>query len=387
MFSYFNKQEGEDGVYYRHRLESIIEEINNKALDPNEDIWYFEEAINLAALSKMSKSVDQLKSPSVYRISKNADEYEIFIRERFFGGLSPRQFFKNNKNKQKFYKIREEMKKYFKREDKKISKLENKYGYLFPIEDETKEEYITRIVNELNPLLKDEKDGKINEKLIDIKTLINVLYRTLRFNLFYSDLSSLAAELSKKDIEFPYAFLIEYGYSHIVEDSMNLEFDSMIMNLVEIEKKELHYILWDRFTRKYWKDVRKFHFTCDELFDEYDFYGDEYEKLPKRERKLPPKDYNEVVYSFDKVSKPTYLEDLIKLDELSEEAKLWRPIIIDSLRRMKKHEVKDFVNSDDTIIGIAALEKDLILESAAQELIYEDESNKEKLSYIINKKS
>lgn len=87
----------------------------------------------------------------------------------------------------------------------------------------------------------------------------------------------------------------------------------------------------------------------------------------------------------DKDIKPIYLNDLIKVDELSKEALEWRNIIIDKLRKIKKHDIKDFVNNENLIIGIAKREKDLILKSAAYQLIYEDEEYKDKLSYIINK--
>lgn len=110
MFSYFERldEEKKDGIGYRKRVSKRCEEIMADAFKTDKN---FEEALNLETLAVMSVPIEKLKIPSIYSISKFADDYEKYIKERFFHGMSVKEFENDDELMLKFNLTKEVLRK------------------------------------------------------------------------------------------------------------------------------------------------------------------------------------------------------------------------------------------------------------------------------------
>lgn len=110
MFSYFKREESDknDGIGYRKRVEQKWNEIISSTFKTEAS---FEDALNLETLAIMSVPKEEWNIPSVYSISKFANEYEEYIKERFFHGMEIDEFENNNELMLEFYMIKENLRK------------------------------------------------------------------------------------------------------------------------------------------------------------------------------------------------------------------------------------------------------------------------------------
>lgn len=110
MFSYFKREESDknDGVGYRKRVDQKCEDIIFSAFKTEAN---FEEALNLEALAIMSVPKEDMKVPTVYAVSRFADEYEEYIKERFFHGMEIDEFENNNEIMLELHMIKENLRK------------------------------------------------------------------------------------------------------------------------------------------------------------------------------------------------------------------------------------------------------------------------------------
>lgn len=101
MFEYFKRIEGEDGKAgygYRKRVHDTINSLTN--LD---DIY------NLRTLLEMAKPISELSVPRIYSISIISDEYEAYLKDRYFMGLTVDEFEKDPVIMRKFKRVREKI--------------------------------------------------------------------------------------------------------------------------------------------------------------------------------------------------------------------------------------------------------------------------------------
>ena len=126
MFEYFKRIEGEDGRAgsgYRKRLQDKI-----NSLTDLEDLY------NIKTLLSMAKPLSELSVPKYYAISVVSDEYEAYLRDRYFMGLTVNEFENDPVIMKKFKKARERI----------IRELEEENNALFTdyeIMYDTPEEY------------------------------------------------------------------------------------------------------------------------------------------------------------------------------------------------------------------------------------------------------
>ncbi len=140
MFSYFNREQNEMKYTapYKSRIEKRTMEIC-KGINCTE-----EDMINLETLARMSIPVEMLKIEPVKMVSQFSDDYEKFIRARFFRGMSPEEFEKDEELKLEFNLIKAKVKEDFK------NRTEKYFSYMVPLANETIKEYSKRVLNIIN---------------------------------------------------------------------------------------------------------------------------------------------------------------------------------------------------------------------------------------------
>lgn len=187
MFSYFNRDENENEmkytVPYKERLEKRTTEIC-KGINCSE-----EDMLNLEALARMSVPKDDLNIEKIKSISKFSEDYEEYIRARFFRGLSPEEFENDEKLMLEFNMIKSQVKKDF------MNKTEKHFSFMVPIIGENLEEYAKRVIDIIdNMRLEDGKHLNIEKSyVIDDYNLTNLLAKSRYANVINEELVDIVA--------------------------------------------------------------------------------------------------------------------------------------------------------------------------------------------------
>ena len=224
MFGYFNRLDTDknDGVGYRKRVEDRCEEIISSAFDNDS---CFDEALNLETLAIMSLPKDKLKVPAVYAVSKFADDYEKYLNERFFCGMKPEEFEKDEQIMFRFQTIKNELRKKY----TQYNKTEKYFDYLVPHKDENFEEYCKRIDSVLK-VFKTDQYVHIEDLFLSQKNiLLNVLIKndTNDFMLDERLIDIEALNLSISELKLDFSDYIKRGY----EATRNLKSSLMDVKL------------------------------------------------------------------------------------------------------------------------------------------------------------
>ncbi len=279
---------------YKERLEKRTTEICQGINCSEEDM------LNLETLARMSVPKDELNIEAVKRISKLSEDYEEFIRARFFRGLSPEEFEKDEKLMLEFNMIKSQVKKDF------MNKTEKHFSYMVPIVDETFEEYAKRVLDIIDNMRL--KDGKhiniekscviddyflipllsnnrytivINEELVDVVALIETISNSKELLLKISDYHQELRKLLNSSVTwFNQAIILVYGYY--------LMHDNDIYDLFNKYKNAIY----AKFGNTYNSELFKMHKESNKTYENEDYtledlYKD-YGKLPTREKIIKP---------------------------------------------------------------------------------------------------
>ncbi len=291
---------------YKERLEKRTTEICQGINCSEEDM------LNLETLARMSVPKDKLNIEKVKEISQYSNDYEEFIRARFFRGLSPEEFENDEKIMLEFNFVKAQVKKDF------MNKTEKHFSYLVPLAEESLEQYAKRVLDIIHDMyLKDGKHLNIEKSyVIDDYNLTNFLDGNKRSNVINEELVNVAALLETISVNKELLLKIFGDHDQELQDLLNnstvkgygevilliygyyMMHDNDIYDLFNKYKNATYAKFGNIYNSEEFKKCKRKAIDENKNADDYnleDMYAD-YDKLPNREKMIRPV-YNPGMYA------------------------------------------------------------------------------------------